>query len=267
MFPVSSRRDAEVRPRTRARRPAQPRSEDQRRTPKAAARKAQPGQGVRRSLSGTLLTPLKYTRAFKLSKNSNRGSSKATPSTQARELPCGAWPASPGVLHIPPGAGYSVRFAHRVSAPAEEPARAPDVHVTAHALLPARSPPRKRKRRREQHLPRPSPNNRRPNGPGAATRPLGPAPGAEAAVFPGPSNREKPTEASRIKKGTAGGRHPNSLSLAHEAFVKTVNPVPAGFLHCARHRFPWAPRRPRPGRAQPHPHGAPQPPRLRKPVK
>lgn len=63
MFPVSSRRDAEVRPRTRARRHAQPRSEDQRRTPKAAARKAQPGQGVRRSLSGTLLTPLKYTRA------------------------------------------------------------------------------------------------------------------------------------------------------------------------------------------------------------
>ncbi|XP_058283460.1 uncharacterized protein LOC131381145 [Hylobates moloch] len=46
------------------------------------------------------------------------------PSTQARELPCGAWPASPGVLHIPLGAGYSVRFAHRVSAPAEEPARA-----------------------------------------------------------------------------------------------------------------------------------------------
>lgn len=128
-------------------------------------------------------------RRFKLSKNSLRASTKATPSTQARELPCGAWSASPGVLHIPLGAGYSVRFAHRVSAPAEEPARAPDVHVTAHALLPAQSPPRKRNRRREQRLPRPSPNTRRPNGPGAATRPLGPAPGAQAAAFPGPRNR------------------------------------------------------------------------------
>lgn len=111
-----------------------------------------------------------------------------TPPAQARELPCGAWPASPGVLHIPLGAGYFVPFAHRVSAPAEEPARARDVHVTAQALLPARSPPRKRKRRRKQHLPRPSPNTRRPNGPVAATRPLGPAPGAEAAAFPGSSN-------------------------------------------------------------------------------
>lgn len=154
-----------------------------------------------------------------------------------------------------------------MSAPAEEPARAPNVHVTAHALLPARSPPRLRKRRREHHLPRPSPNTRRPNSPGAATRPLGPAPGAEAAAFPGPSNREKPTEASRIKKGEAGRRHPNSLSLAHEAFVKTVKPLPAGFLNCAFYRFPRAPCRPRPCRAQPHPQGDPQPPGLLKPVK
>lgn len=139
-------------------------------------------------------------KSFKLSKNSNLANTKATPSTPAQELPCGAWPASPGVLHIPLWAGYSVRFAHRVSAPAEEPARAPDVHVTAHALLPARSPPRKRKQRRELHLPRPSPNTRRPNGPGAAARPLGPAPGAEAAAFPDPSNPEKPAEASRTKE-------------------------------------------------------------------
>lgn len=140
--------------------------------------------------------------------------------------------------------------------------RTQDVHVIAHALLPARSPSRKRKRRREQHLPRPSPNARRPNGPGAATRPLGPAPGAEAAAFPGTTNREKPTEASRIKNGEAGGRHPNSLSLAHEAFVKTVKPLPSGFLICACHLFPWAPRWPRPCCAQPHPREIPQPPRL-----
>ena len=206
-------------------------------------------------------------KSFKLSENSNPVSTKETPSTRARELPCGAWPASPGVLHIPLGAGYSVRFAHRVSAPAEEPARASDVHVIAHALLPARSPSRKRKRRREQHLPRPSPNARRPNGPGAETRPLGPAPGAEAAVFPGTSNREKPTEASRIKNVEAGGRHPYSLSLAHEAFVKTVKPLPAGFLICACHLFPWAPRWPRPCCAQPHPREIPQPPGFTSPSK
>lgn len=154
-----------------------------------------------------------------------------------------------------------------MSAPAEEPARASNVHVIAHALLPSRRPSRKRKRRREQHLPRPSPNTRRPNGPGAATRPLGPAPGAEAAAFPGTSNREKPTEASRIKSDEAGGRYPNSPSLAHEAFAKTVKPLPAGFLNWACHLFPWAPRRPRPCWAQPHPRGIPQPARLHWPVK
>ncbi|MEJ1278627.1 hypothetical protein NN561_009549 [Cricetulus griseus] len=81
------------------------------------------------------------------------------PSTQARELPCGAWSASPRVLHIPLGAGYSERFAHRVSASAEELAHAPAVHVTAHALLPAWSPPRRRKGRREQHLFTPPPTS------------------------------------------------------------------------------------------------------------
>lgn len=206
-------------------------------------------------------------KSFKLSKNSHRASTKTTPPTHARELPCGAWPASPGVLHIPLGAGYSVRFAHRVSAPAEESARAPGVHVTAHALQPVRSPPRKRRRRREQHLPCPSPNTRRPNGPGAATRPLGPAPGAEAAAFPGPCNQEKPTEASRIKKDEAKAMHPSALSLTHEAFVKTVKPTPAGFPQCAFHGFPCAPCRPRLCRAQPHPHGAPQPPGLHQPIK
>lgn len=196
--------------------------------------------------------------------NSNWASTKETPSTQARELPCGAWPASPGVLHIPLGAGYSVRFAHRVSAPAEESARAPDVHVIAHALLPARSPPRKRKRRREQHHPRPSPNTRRPNGPGAATRPLGPAPGAEAAAFPGVNNQEKPTEASRIKSGEAGGRHPNSLSVAHEAFVKTVKPLPAGLsqLNLPPFQLGFSPAPPCRAQPQPHPSEVPQPPRL-----
>lgn len=151
-------------------------------------------------------------KSFKLSKNSNRASTKAMPSTQARELPCGAWPASLGVLHIPLGAGYSVRFAHRVSAPAEEPARAPDVHVTAHALPPSRSPPRRRKGRREQPLPCPSPNARRQNGPGATTRPLGSAPGAESAAFPRTSHPEKATEASRIEKGEAGKKHPVSAA-------------------------------------------------------
>ena len=129
-------------------------------------------------------------KSFKLLKNSKPASTKATspPPTQAQELPCGAWPAPPGVPHIPLWAGYSVLFAHDVSAPAEEPARARDVHVTAHALLPPRSPPRMRQRRREQHLPSPSPNTRRPNDPVAARRPLGSAPGAEAAAFPGSSN-------------------------------------------------------------------------------
>lgn len=103
--------------------------------PKAAPRKAQPGPGVRSSLrnAGQAVQIHKW---FKLSKNSERATAEATPSTRSRKLPYGVWSASPRVLHTPLGAGYSEGFAHRVSASAEEPAHAPDVHVTAHALLP-----------------------------------------------------------------------------------------------------------------------------------
>lgn len=124
--------------------------------PNAALRKAQPGPGVRSSLWNASQA-VQIHKWFKLSKNSSRAITEATPSTQARELPCGAWSALPRVLHIPLGAGYSDGFAHRVSASAEEPAHAPDVHVTAHALLAAWSPPRKRKGRREQHFFAPPP--------------------------------------------------------------------------------------------------------------
>lgn len=127
--------------------------------PKAAQRKG-PARPRRAKLSlrnaGQTIQIYKW---FKLSKNSNRATTEATPSTQARELPCGAWPASPRVLHIPLGEGYSEGFAHRVSASAEEPAHAPDVHVTAHALLPAWSRLRRRKGRREQHLFTPPPTS------------------------------------------------------------------------------------------------------------
>lgn len=239
MLLVSLLRDAEVRPGTRARWHAQPRwghgggggrdgtkgarqRRPSARPSPAAACEDRSAEGLSRRSNTQELQTLKKLQSGQYYSD--------TPPAQARELPCGAWPASPGVLHIPLGAGYFVPFAHRVSAPAEEPARARDVHVTAQALLPARRPPRKRKRRRKQHLPRPSPNTRRPNSPVAATRPLGPAPGAEAAAFPGSSNWDQPTEASRMKKGEAGERHPNSLSLAHEAFVKTVKTLLAGFL-------------------------------------
>lgn len=127
--------------------------------PKAAQPKAQPGPGVRSSLCGTLVKPFKYTSGLNSKKNSNRATIEATPSTQARELPCGAWSASPRVLHIPLGEGYSEGFAHRVSASAEQPAHAPDVHVTAHALLPTWSRLRRRKGRREQHLFAPPPTS------------------------------------------------------------------------------------------------------------